>query len=295
MPVPVADEHVHEPRGEERAGVDAVARVVLEMLEQALGRGQLHRPRECHLVVGGLRGALLDHPDHEAGAHAVEASQARVVRQQRDLGRRVQDARCVEQWRHHQRAAGMRRADLVLDHVPRERGSQVGWQRQRRVLVDRAKHILPAVPAQEAQRLGLTPATAAGGSQPAAEARQVDYRDLDGRAPEVAVMRTQQDAMQPPRAVMCAGDDGASLRRHRATGRLSAEGGRRQRRREPQAEERPTRSAQSIHSPKASAADPSRSTTITPSRARPSRRKSIRMKPLALRAKRVRSSATTRS
>src|SRR5205823_11409354 len=41
MPVPVADEHVHEPRGEERAGVNAVARVVFEMLEQALRPGQL--------------------------------------------------------------------------------------------------------------------------------------------------------------------------------------------------------------------------------------------------------------
>src|SRR5207245_7655199 len=38
MPVPVPDEHIHEPGGKERARVDPVARTTLEMLEQLLDR-----------------------------------------------------------------------------------------------------------------------------------------------------------------------------------------------------------------------------------------------------------------
>ncbi len=298
MPVPVPDKDVHQPGGEERPGVDPMARVVLEMLEQLGGCGELDRTREPHVVVGRLGGTLFDHSELEAGADAVEAGEPRVIREEREARLGVKDASRVEQRRDHERSTRVCRADLVLDHVAGEGGPQLRWQRQRRILVHRAEHVLAPVPTEEPQRLRLAPAAASGGREAAGEAGQVEHLDVDGRRPQVAVMRTEEQTMQPPCAVARPCDDRLSGgRAGRCPGGLRRDGHRRQRqrRRERQDQGDVSRPAQLSHRANASAAAPRRSTTITPSRARPSRSTSTRMNPLALCANRVPSMAVTRS
>ena len=79
MPVPVADEDVHQSGCEKGARVDPVSRAVLEMLEELFGPCELGRARESGLVVRWLRRALLDHAELEARADAVEPRETRVV------------------------------------------------------------------------------------------------------------------------------------------------------------------------------------------------------------------------
>src|SRR2546425_7865717 len=99
--------------------------------------------------------------------------------------------------------------------------------------------------------------------------------------------------MEPSRAVV------RSRHHVRAGGRLGRDrrlrgaGRRCHRQGEPQPE--PPRWVHWSHSANASTPPPDRSTTVTPRRARPSCRNSTLMNPLALRAKRVLSSAVTRS
>ena len=217
-----------------------MACAVLEMLEQLLGAGELDRTRERHVVVRGLRWALLDHAKQEAGTHAVVAPEARVVRrQQHDARLRVQHAGSVEQRCDHQRPTGMRRADLVLNHVPGKGRPQLGRQRQCGILVNRAEHVLSSILAQEAQHLRLAPAAATGRRQPAREAGQVQHLDLDGCPPQVAVVGTQEQAMQPSCAVARSRHHGLPGRRRRRGRCLPGEAHRRERRREPETEPAP--------------------------------------------------------
>src|SRR5437667_480557 len=142
---------------------------------------------------------------------------------------------------------------------------------------------------------GLAPAAPTGGRQPAREPGQVQHLDLDGCPPQVAVVGTQEQAMEPPCAVVRSRNHGLPGRRARLSRRLPGETHRRERGCESEPDPARSRPAQLSHSPNSSAAFPARSTMMTPSRARPSRRISTRMNPLALRANRVLSSAVTRS
>src|SRR2546430_11320958 len=63
----------------------------------------------------------------------------------------------------------MRRADLVLDQIARERGAQLRRQRQRGILVHRAHHVLAPVRPEEPERLRLAPPAAALRRQPAGD------------------------------------------------------------------------------------------------------------------------------
>ena len=96
-------------------------------------------------------------------------------------------------------------------------------------------------------------------------------------------MGAQQEAMQPPRLVARSGNYGPPGRRVGRGRRLPVkpDGCERHREWEPDPPARPT---QLSHSPNSSVAFPARSTTITPKRARPSRRNATRINPLALRA-----------
>ena len=169
--IPISDENVHQPRGQEGAGIDPVARIALEVLEQLFRPRQLDRAGETHVVVGGLGGALLDHSEQEAWSDTVEPSQPRVRRGQlRKLRFGVEDARRPEQRGDHERGAGMRGADLVLNHVLGERRTQLRGQGERGILVNGPEHVLTAVGAQEPEYLGLATPAAAGRCQPAGEA-----------------------------------------------------------------------------------------------------------------------------
>src|SRR5437773_4017613 len=185
-------------------------------------------------------------------------------------------------------------ADLVLNHLADEGGAQLGRERECRVLVDRPECVVPAVSAREPEHLRLAPAAAAAWREPARESRQVEHLDLERRRPEVTVVRAQQQPVEPARAVVRARDDRLSACRVRRTG-LPGGARRRQGRRDAQGERGPPRAAHSSHSANASVPPPERSTTITLRRARPSPRTSTRMNPLARFAKRVPSSAVTRT
>src|SRR5438445_7684606 len=185
-------------------------------------------------------------------------------------------------------------ADLVLNDLADEGGAQLGRERKCRVLVDRPECVAAAVSAREPEHLRLAPAAAAARREPAGEARQVENFDIHGRGPEVAVVGAQQQTVEPARAVLRARDDRLSACRVRRTG-LPGDARRRQGRRDAQGERGPARAAHSSHRANASVPRPERSTTMTLRRARPSRRNSTRMNPLARFAKRVLSSAVTRS
>src|SRR2546430_3655006 len=120
------------------------------------------------------------------------------------------------------------------------------------------------------------------------------FRSLERRGPEVAIVGAEHEPMEPSRLVVRSrhhgGGAGGRSPRDR---RLRGAGRRCHRQGEPQPE--PPRWVHWSHSANASTPPPERSTTVTPTRARPSCRDSTRLNPLALRAKRVLSSAVTRS
>src|SRR2546426_5666494 len=185
-------------------------------------------------------------------------------------------------------------ADLVLNDLADEGGAQLGRQRECRVLVDRPECVVAAVSAREPEHLRLAPAAAAARREPARESGQVEHLDLERRGPEIAIVGAEHEAMEPSRPVVRARDDRLSHRRARRH-RLPRGARRRQTRREPEGEPGPPRAAHSSHSANASVPPPERSTMITLRRARPPRRNATRMNPLARFAKRVPSSAVTRS
>src|SRR5437762_13932867 len=96
----------------------------------------------------------------------------------------------------------MSRADLILNELARERAAEFWRQRQRRVLVHRAEHILTPVRTEQAQGLCLASAAAAVRRQSAGEARQIDDRDLDRRSPEIPIVRAEQQPMKPAGAIV---------------------------------------------------------------------------------------------
>src|SRR5207244_13251388 len=60
---------------------------------------------------------------------------------------RVQHAHGVKQRRDDEGSAGMGGADLVLDDLAYECGAQLGRERERRILVNRAEHVYAPVSA----------------------------------------------------------------------------------------------------------------------------------------------------
>src|SRR3989442_5973590 len=185
-------------------------------------------------------------------------------------------------------------ADLVLNDLADEGGAQFGRERECRVLVDRPECVVAPVCAGEPKPLRRAPAAAAAGGQPARESGQVEHLDLERRGPEIAIVGAEHEAVEPSGSVVRSRHhrDVAGGRRPHDR-RLGGQGREYDRHGEPQPGA--SRRVQSSHSAKASTPRPERSTTVTLRRARPSRRNSTRMNPLARFAKRVLSSAVTRS
>src|SRR5207245_6116492 len=158
---------------------------------------------------------------------------------------------------------------------------------------DRGARALASDVHRHRRAMRLAPAATAGGRERAGEPGPVQRLDLEGHRPQVAVVRAQEEAMQPPRTVVISRDHSLPGRGAGRRRRLPGENRRNEERR--QADNPGARPAQLSHSPNSSVALPARAMIITPNRARPSRKNSTRMKPLALRANRVLSSAVTRS
>ncbi len=77
----------------------------------------------------------------------------------------------------------------ILELFFEERFPKFLWKPQ--LLVHRAKHVLSAVGAFEAQIERLAESAPLRGSKPPCETRQVQKLDLDGRVPQIAVAATE--------------------------------------------------------------------------------------------------------
>src|SRR2546425_838739 len=117
-----------------------------KMLEQLLGVGEVDSTRDRRFVLGSYGGAFFDHAKL-TGIRARNPGEARVVRQDEESRLRVQHAHGVKQRRDDEGSAGMGGADLVLDDLAYECGAQLGRERERRILVNRAEHVYAPVSA----------------------------------------------------------------------------------------------------------------------------------------------------
>jgi hypothetical protein len=113
--IPVADEDVHQAGAEVRLSVDAVRGVVLEPLQEP---GRSHDPRrssEARRVVVSLVRPDLD-PADQAREVVPVFTEARVVGQDDEGGRGMEDSGRVQQGRDHHRTQGKQRRYAVLHH-----------------------------------------------------------------------------------------------------------------------------------------------------------------------------------
>ena len=100
----------------------------------------------------------------------------------------------------------MRGAGLVADYVIDERPGEFRRQ-DRGILVDGAKAVETSVRSAEPQRLGLESAARRGRRQSARKGTEVEPRDLERRAPQVAVVTPEQEPMKAAGIVVLAGGD----------------------------------------------------------------------------------------
>jgi len=196
VPVPVVDEKVKEPRGEERARVDPVVRVLRERLQQVEAVADLGRAREAGPAVWAVVGKFLQQAE-AAGELLPEFAEGGVVRHHGELRRGVEDAQRVEHDRHGQRAARIGVTQLVVHEIGDERVPHALRQDDARILPHRPEHPLPPVRALEAEGLGLEAAAQLGGLEAAVEVLEVEHRGPDRLLPDPAVLPAEQEAMQP--------------------------------------------------------------------------------------------------
>ena len=207
--VPVAQEYVDQPRGQERAGIDPLVLVLLEPLEQLLGADDLARAGEAWALV---RRTLLDGAEHPAEL-APELAQRRRIGKQHQARLRMEDTGGVEERAHHQRRGGVAGADLILHDLVRDRPAELRRHHQGRILVGRAELVRAPVGALEAQRPGLLAAAAPGRPEPAGEPAEIEHLHANRRRPEIAVVLAEQQDMKPSRAVAGARRDDDRVRR----------------------------------------------------------------------------------
>ena len=193
--VPVADQHVDQACAQERARVDALARVLQLPLVQLRRAQHLVDSRELRRRVAAARD-LLERAEH-AGERLAEPAEAVVVGHHEERRLRVQHAHPVQQRPDDQRRGGQLGGRLILEHAAHERGPQHAGQQLRRQLVHRAEAVLAAARRLELERERLHPATLVDDREPAVVPAQVEHRDTDRRRPQAPVVFAEQ---QPPRA-----------------------------------------------------------------------------------------------
>jgi hypothetical protein len=212
MPVPVADQHVHQARAQESACVDAVGGTLLEqrvhllVVEDARGAG------EAGSVRRGRARILLDRAD-ETLEDVTELAERRIVGHDDEPVLRMEHAGGLQQAVGHHRRRGVARRDLVPDQALGDRALQVRWQHVARVLVHAAERVVASVRAAKRETLRLLAADAAHRRESSREAAQVEHLDRHRRGPKVAVVATEEHPMERAGAVLRPGD-----RRRRAGG-----------------------------------------------------------------------------
>ncbi len=230
MAVPVADEDVDQARAQVRLVIEAVARGLLEAIEERLAAGDAAGARREHrAALFGLVGPLLDETE-QAGELGAVLAEAGVVGHDDEARIGLQHARRLDQRRDHEGAERQDRADLVLQDARGDAFAQRRLERARRVLVDRAERVDAAIRPQEPEGTGLQAAAQALERESAREAAEVEHLDADGRRPQVAVAAAQQQTVEESGVVAAARRGPHGIGGLRVDGRAGQEGGGQERR-----------------------------------------------------------------
>lgn len=194
MAVPVSDQDVDQARAEVIAGVDLLARALVQPDEEV--EGVLDLPASGDAVLD----TFFQQTQH-SGEDGPELAKARIVRHGGELRRGMEHPDRFEQRRNHQGGAGMRGAGDILDDVAKDRLPRLGIEHPGRILVHGAKDPRASVAALEPQVLRLLATATALRLEPAVEGPKVEYRHLDGSGPQIPPLRPEEDAGQPSRFV----------------------------------------------------------------------------------------------
>ena len=100
----------------------------------------------------------------------------------------------------------MERANLILDHVLDERSLEVLYQSPRRILIDRAHDVPPAVVSLKVQRHGLTKSSGPEWGEASADLAEVQDVCLYRGGPQVAIIASQKEPLEPAGLVTGAGN-----------------------------------------------------------------------------------------
>ena len=189
MTVPVSDQEIHKARAHVGRGVDVLAGIVAERIEQVVATDEgccsLHW-RQCPF----------DGPQ-DAAEFFAELSEGRVIGHDVHGGTGMGHAGRVEQRRRDEGGGGVQGAHLVLQHPLDDRLSQAGGKRLARRFLDRAEFVGYPVASLHMQAERLAPAALLQRLQAAGVMLEIEDRHADLGGPETPVVRAQGDFRQP--------------------------------------------------------------------------------------------------